>query len=178
MRTLRHRLATDTRYTLLGLPMAVLHFAVVVVGISAGLGTAVVFVGLPILAATAAAARNLADFERVALPGVLGRPVARPAYRPAPAWAGWFRRTMNPLAGGQAVLDLLYGIIAFPISLAAAVVSAVWWAGALAGLTFPSTAGSSPPSPAWTGACPSCSAWAAATRCSSSSTPRSACCSR
>ncbi|MEV0997875.1 sensor domain-containing protein [Nonomuraea sp. NPDC050202] len=137
MTTLRHRLATDTRYTLLGLPMAVLHFAVVVAGISAGLGTAVVFVGLPILAATAAAARNLADFERVALPGVLGRPVARPPYRPAPAWAGWFRRTMNPLAGGQALLDLLYGILAFPISLAASVVAAVWWIGTLAGLTFP-----------------------------------------
>ncbi|MFB4272744.1 sensor domain-containing protein [Nonomuraea sp. GTA35] len=137
MTTLRHRLATDTRYTLLGLPMAVLHFAVVVAGISAGLGTAVVFVGLPILAATAAAARNLADFERFALPGVLGRPVARPPYRPAPAWAGWFRRTMNPLAGGQAVLDLLYGILAFPISLAASVVAAVWWIGTLAGLTFP-----------------------------------------
>ncbi|MFC7099149.1 sensor domain-containing protein [Nonomuraea rubra] len=178
MTTLRHRLATDTRYTLLGLPMAVVHFAVVVVGISAGLGTAVVFIGLPILAATAAAARNLADFERVALPGVLGRPVARPPYRPAPAWAGRLRRTMNPLTSGQAAIDLLYGILAFPVSLAASVVVAVWWAGTLAGLTFPCTAGSSPPSPAWTTACPSCSGWEAATRCSSSSTPRSACCSR
>ncbi|GAA2850613.1 sensor domain-containing protein [Nonomuraea rubra] len=137
MTTLRHRLATDTRYTLLGLPMAVVHFAVVVVGISAGLGTAVVFIGLPILAATAAAARNLADFERVALPGVLGRPVARPPYRPAPAWAGRLRRTMNPLTSGQAAIDLLYGILAFPVSLAASVVVAVWWAGTLAGLTFP-----------------------------------------
>ncbi|GAA2211958.1 hypothetical protein GCM10009850_074190 [Nonomuraea monospora] len=132
-----HRLATDTRYTLLGLPAALLHFAVVVAGVSAGLGTAVVFIGLPILAATAAAARNLADFERVALPGVLGRDVARPPYPAAPAWAGWFRRTMNPLANGQAALDLLYGVIAFPISLAASVVAAVWWTGALAGLTFP-----------------------------------------
>jgi hypothetical protein len=44
---------------------------------------------------------------------------------------------MNPLAGGQAVLDLLYGILAFPISLAASVVAAVWWIGTLAGLTFP-----------------------------------------
>ncbi|TYB63968.1 hypothetical protein FXF51_23250 [Nonomuraea sp. PA05] len=135
--SLWHRLATDTRYTLLGLPAALLHFAVVVAGVSAGLGAAVVFIGLPILAATAAAARNLADFERVALPGVLGRPVARPPYPPAPAWAGWFRRTMNPLANGQAALDLLYGVIAFPISLAASVVAAVWWTGALAGLTFP-----------------------------------------
>ncbi|WP_052422899.1 sensor domain-containing protein [Nonomuraea candida] len=137
MTTLRHRLATDTRYTLLGLPTAVAHFSVVVTGVAAGLGGAVAFVGLPILAGTAAAARNLADFERVAIPEVIRRPVARPSYPPAPYGAGWFRRMMNPLTAGQAVLDLLYGIIAFPISLAAFVVTAVWWAGTIAGLTFP-----------------------------------------
>ncbi|MGW4799296.1 sensor domain-containing protein [Nonomuraea sp. NPDC004297] len=137
MTTLRHRLATDTRYTLLGLPMAVVYFAVVVTGVAAGLGTAVVFIGLPVLAATAAVARNLADFERAALPEVLGRPVARPPYPAAPSRAGRLRRMLNPLAGGQAVVDLLYGVIAFPISLAASVVAAVWWTGTLAGLTFP-----------------------------------------
>ncbi|MFB4275958.1 MULTISPECIES: sensor domain-containing protein [unclassified Nonomuraea] len=137
MRTLRRRLATDTRYTLLGLPTAVAHFTVVVAGVSAGLGSAVAFVGLPILAGTALMARNLADFERVALPDVLDRPVARPHYGTTPAGAGWFRRVMNPLTSGQAWLDLLHGIVAFPIALAAAVVTAVWWAGAIAGLTFP-----------------------------------------
>ncbi|MGR6917068.1 sensor domain-containing protein [[Actinomadura] parvosata] len=137
MTTLRHRLATDTRYTLLGLPAAVVSFAVVVVGISAGLGTAIVFAGLPVLAATAAMARHLADLERVALPGVLGRPVARPPYRPAPARAGRLRRTLNPLASGQAVMDLLYAIVGFPIALLASILTAVWWAGTIAGLTFP-----------------------------------------
>ncbi|MEV4111445.1 sensor domain-containing protein [Nonomuraea sp. NPDC049695] len=137
MRALQRRLATDTRYTLLGLPLAVASFAVTVVGVSAGLGSAVAFVGLPVLAATAAASRHLADLERVALPGVLGHPVARPPYAPAPEGAGWFRRAMNPLTSGQAWMDLLYGIIAFPFSLVAFVLTTVWWAGALAGLTFP-----------------------------------------
>lgn len=137
MRTLRRRLATDTRYTLLGLPMAVAHFVIAVAGVAAGLGSAVAFVGLLILAGAAAMARNLADFERVSLREVLGRPVARPHYRPAPHGAGWLRRVMNPLANGQAWLDLLYGIVAFPISLATAVVTAVWWTGTIAGLTFP-----------------------------------------
>ncbi|MEV0388375.1 sensor domain-containing protein [Nonomuraea sp. NPDC050643] len=137
MTTLRHRLATDSRYLLLGLPMAVVSFSISVAGLSAGLGAAVAFVGLPILAGAAAAARNLADFERVALPGVLGQRVARPPYPPAPAGAGWFRRMMNPLATAQGWLDLLYGIIAFPISLAAGVIALVWWAGTIAGLTFP-----------------------------------------
>ncbi|MEU8360602.1 sensor domain-containing protein [Nonomuraea sp. NPDC048882] len=137
MTSLRRRLATDTRYALLGLPVAVLHFAVAVAGIAAGVGGAVAFVGLPILAGAAAMARGLSDVERVALPEVLGRSVARPSYTAVPAGAGWFRRLMNPLASGQSWLDLLYGIIAFPFSLAAAVVTMVWWAGTIAGLTFP-----------------------------------------
>ncbi|MFI7614274.1 sensor domain-containing protein [Nonomuraea terrae] len=137
MRTLQRRLTTDTRYILLGLPAAVIGFTGVVAGVSAGVGTAVVFAGLPILAGTAAMARNLADVERVALPGVLGHPVDRPPYRPAPAGASWFRRVMNPLTSGQAWLDLLHGIVALPIALAAAVVTLVWWAGAIAGLLFP-----------------------------------------
>src|SRR5690242_535098 len=114
MTTLQRRLATDTRYTLLGLPLSLASFGVTVVGVSAGLGGAVAFVGLPVLAATAAASRHLADLERVALPGVLGHPVARPPYTSAPEGAGWLRRTMNPLASGQAWMDLLHGIIAFP----------------------------------------------------------------
>ncbi|MFI7420924.1 sensor domain-containing protein [Nonomuraea sp. NPDC049684] len=137
MTTLRHRVATDTRYVLLGLPAAAASFTLAVAGVSAGLGTAVVFAGLPVLAATAAMARHFADLERAALPGVLGHPIARPRYAQTPAGAGSFRRMMNPLASGQAAMDLLHAIIAFPVSLAAAVVSAVWWAGAVLGLTFP-----------------------------------------
>ncbi|MFC4111014.1 sensor domain-containing protein [Nonomuraea zeae] len=131
------RLATDTRYVLIGFPAAVVMFATVVTGVAAGLGSAVAFVGLPILAATAALARNLADIERVMLPGVLGHPVARPQYAAAPEGAGALRRLLNPLTSGQAAADLLYGIIAFPFAIASFVLVTVWWAGAIAGLTFP-----------------------------------------
>ncbi|MGW0810693.1 sensor domain-containing protein [Nonomuraea sp. NPDC002799] len=137
MRSLQRRLFTDTRYVLLGFPAAVILFAAVVGGVAAGLGSAVAFVGLPILAATAALARNLADIERVMLPGVLGYPVGHPGYTRAPAGASWFRRVMNPLTSGQAVMDLLHGIIAFPFAVASFVLVTVWWAGAVAGLTFP-----------------------------------------
>ncbi|KAB8193275.1 hypothetical protein FH608_023615 [Nonomuraea phyllanthi] len=137
MRTLQRRLSTDTRYTLLGLPAAVASFTVTVAGVSAGLGSAVVFVGLPVLAATAAASRHLADLERVALPGVLGQPVARPEYPAAPASAGLVRRMLNPMTAGQAWMDLLYGIVGFPFALVSFILTAVWWTGAVAGLTFP-----------------------------------------
>jgi Putative sensor len=137
MTTLQHRLITDTRYVLLGLPMAVMSFVIVVAGISVGLGAAVAFAGLPVLAAAATLARNFADTERLALPGVLGHRIPRPRYTPAPVGAGWFRRLMNPLLNGQACLDLLYGIVAFPFALVSFILTVVWWAGAVAGLTFP-----------------------------------------
>ena len=73
-------------------------------------------VGVPVLATTLLVARGFADVERRWLPEVLGRPVARPRYRPAPESAGWFRRMVNPLTNGQSWLDLLYGIVAFPFS--------------------------------------------------------------
>jgi hypothetical protein len=137
MTTLQQRIATDSRYLLASFPVTLVTFPLVVAGVSAGLGAAVVFVGLPVLAATAALARNVADAERAELPGVLGRPVGRPRYREAPEWAGWFRRMMNPLLSGQAAWDVLHAIAAFPLAIAGFVVAAVWWTGTIAGLTFP-----------------------------------------
>ncbi|MEU6999752.1 sensor domain-containing protein [Nonomuraea sp. NPDC046570] len=137
MTTFPRRIATDTRYALMGFPASVASFALTITGVAAGLGSAVAFVGLPVLAGTAAMSRGFADVERAALPGVLGHPVARPHYNQAPAQASWFRRTMNPLTSAQAWLDLLHPIIAFPFALIAFVFSVVWWAGAIAGLTFP-----------------------------------------
>ncbi|MFC4056811.1 sensor histidine kinase [Planomonospora corallina] len=137
MRSLLRRIGTDTRYLLLGLPLSVIAFSLMVAGFSAGVGTVVVWVGVPILAATLMAARGFADLERRMLPEVLGRPVARPRYRPAPQGAGWFRRMVNPLVSGQSWLDLLHGILNLPIALVTFCVTATWWAGTIAGLTAP-----------------------------------------
>ncbi|MBB2914780.1 hypothetical protein FHS43_006092, partial [Streptosporangium becharense] len=104
MRSLVHRLGADTRYLLLGFPLAVIAFALTVVGFAAGIGTVVVWVGVPVLAMTLMLARGFADVERRMLTEVLDRPVARPRYRPAPEGAGWFRRMANPLTNGQSWL--------------------------------------------------------------------------
>lgn len=137
MTTLRQRIAADTRYNLVGLPTAVASFSLTIAGVSAGVGSAVAFVGLPILGATGAMARNFADHERAALAEVIDVDLERPHYVSAPAGAGWFRRVMTPLASGQAWLDLLHAIITFPLSIISFVLTVVWWAGAIAGLTFP-----------------------------------------
>ncbi|WP_248963403.1 sensor histidine kinase [Sphaerisporangium perillae] len=137
MRTLLKRLGSDTRYTLLGLPLAILSFSLLVAGLSAGLGTLVVWVGLPILTVTLLAARGFADVERRWLPEILGRPVARPRYKKAPESAGWARRLVQPLVNGQSWLDLMHGIVVFPIAIVTFVVTVTWWAVTVAGLLYP-----------------------------------------
>ncbi|MBG0831185.1 sensor domain-containing protein [Planomonospora sp. ID67723] len=137
MRSLLRRVGIDTRYLLLGFPLAVVAFVLMVAGFSAGIGTVVVWIGVPILALTLLLARGFADLERRMLPEVLGRPVARPRYRRAPESAGWFRRMVNPLTSGQSWLDLIYGIVNFPVAVVTFCFTVTWWAGTILGLTAP-----------------------------------------
>jgi signal transduction histidine kinase len=44
---------------------------------------------------------------------------------------------VNPLTSGQSWLDLLYGIVAFPISIVTFVFTVTWWAGTILGLATP-----------------------------------------
>ncbi|GGS72277.1 sensor histidine kinase [Nonomuraea spiralis] len=137
MRSLMRRVLLDTRYTLVGFPTAVIGFVLMIAGFAAGVGTAVVWIGVPLLAGTLLVARGFADAERGWLSDVLKRPPVRPRYRPAPEGAGRFRRIVNPLTNGQSWLDLLHGILNFPFAILAFVLTVVFWAIPIAGLTYP-----------------------------------------
>ncbi|MBB5784235.1 sensor histidine kinase [Nonomuraea jabiensis] len=131
------RVLLDTRYTLVGFPTAVIGFVIMLAGFAAGLGTAIVWLGVPLLAGTLMAARGFADAERGWLADVLDRPPVRPRYKPAPPGAGRFRRIVNPLTSGQSWLDLLHGIINLPFAILSFVLTVVFWALPLVGLTYP-----------------------------------------
>ncbi|TMR08568.1 sensor histidine kinase [Nonomuraea turkmeniaca] len=137
MRSLMRRVLLDTRYTLVGFPTAVICFVLMIAGFSAGVGTAVVWIGVPLLAGTLLVARGFADAERGWLSDVLKRPPVRPRYKPAPPGAGRFRRLVNPMTSGQSWLDLLHGILNFPFAILSFVLTVVFWAIPLAGLTWP-----------------------------------------
>ncbi|MFC4117577.1 sensor histidine kinase [Nonomuraea zeae] len=137
MRSLMRRVLLDTRYTLVGFPTAVIGFVIMITGFAAGLGTAVVWVGLPLLTGTLMVARGFADAERGWLSDVLKRPPVRPRYKPAPAGAGRIRRLVNPMTSGQSWLDLLHGILVFPFAVLSFVLTVVFWALPVAGLTYP-----------------------------------------
>ncbi|MFI6480422.1 sensor histidine kinase [Nonomuraea sp. NPDC050663] len=137
MRSRMRRVLLDSRYLVVGFPAAVLGFALLITGFAAGLGTAVVWIGVPILAGTLMLARGLADAERSWMADVLAKPPVRPRYKVAPAGAGAFRRLVNPMTSGQSWLDLLHGILLLPIAIIGFVLTVVAWAIPLTGLTYP-----------------------------------------
>ncbi|TQS31136.1 sensor histidine kinase [Microbispora sp. KK1-11] len=137
MRRILSRLGGDTVYILVGFPLAIITFCLTVAGLSAGTGLLVVWLGVPVLALTLLIARGMGDVERLRMRAVLGRDVPRPRYPTSPPGAGVFRKTVTPLAGGQPWLDVLHALLAFPVAIVAFCVTVVWWALALAGLTYP-----------------------------------------
>ncbi|GAA4556307.1 sensor histidine kinase [Planotetraspora kaengkrachanensis] len=137
MRRLLSRLAGDTAYLLVGFPLAVLAFLLVVTGLSVGSSLLVVWIGVPVLVLTALAARGMGEIERIRIRGVLGAEVPRPRYPQSPPGANWIRRTLTPLAGAQPWLDILHALVVFPVATATFCVIVAWWSAAIAGVTYP-----------------------------------------
>jgi hypothetical protein len=131
------QLGADSGYLLSSFPIALPAFVITVAGFAAGVGTAVVWIGVPILAATLFAMRGLAAAGRSQLAAVLGRPIAAPRYKTAPESASALRRYLTPLTDGQSWLNLLWGLVNFPLAVAGFVVALSWWAATLASLTYP-----------------------------------------
>src|SRR5215218_3797257 len=79
------QLGVDTGAVLVGFPLALAAFILVVTGLALGAGLLVVWVGLPLLTLTLLVARGLATVERLRIPAVLDRDLPSPAYRLATA---------------------------------------------------------------------------------------------
>jgi signal transduction histidine kinase len=134
---LLRRLRGDSAYLLLGFPLSLIAFCLLVTFLAAGVGTLVVWVGLPLLGLCLLIARGFADVHRAWLPGVLGRELARPRYGGPPEGAGPIRRLLHPLTNGQSWLDLLHGIVLFPVSVVTFSVCVTAWAATIGGLGYP-----------------------------------------
>ncbi len=130
------QLGHDSLYVLGGFPLGVAAFCVMVTGISAGAGLLITVTGIPVLVITLFAARGFAHLERARIRPVLHRRPVTVVYRQPPPDAGWWRRMFTPLADAQAWLDVLHGIVRFPVSTATFVIATTWWAVAAGGITY------------------------------------------
>lgn len=132
-RTMLSQLGADTGYSLLGLPLAVVSFSAILTGLSAGISTVLVVIGIPILAATVILARFFADIERLRIRPILHRPLVRPVYRSAPPGAPLWKRIITPLVQSQFWLDATHAIVVFPVAITTFTVVVSWWATAIGG---------------------------------------------
>lgn len=132
---LLRRLGLDTVYVLSAWPLGMAGLLVAVGGISVGISTVVIWVGLPILALTLTAAARLAQLERARLRAWQDRDVTSPIYlRPGPD-AGPLAQLLTPLRDPQPWLDAVWGVVGFVTSTVVFCVALAWWGAVFAGLT-------------------------------------------
>lgn len=121
------RLRRGMGYLLTGLPLGLVALVVAVAGFAAGVGTLVVWLGLPILVLTLRACRGLAGVERRSTEWATGRPLPPHHYRTptGSGLSGLFRALAEP----QSWRDLLHAVVAFPVRIATFAVAVSWTVG-------------------------------------------------
>lgn len=137
MKKMFKQLGADTAYLLSSFPIALPAFVIAVAGFALGVGTAVVWLGIPVLAVTLLAMRGLAAAGRTQLPAVLGRDIPRPRYKRAPVGASGMRRFLTAVADGQSWMNLLWAVVNFPIAVVGFVLALSWWCATVASLAYP-----------------------------------------
>ena len=121
-------------YVLIGFPLAIATFVLLVAGFAVGIGTLAITIGIVVLAGTLSAARGLARVERSRLDALLGIRTPRPAYRTPRG--GRLGRAVSAGADPRRWLDLLHGIVAFPVAVATFAIVVSWFAVAAGGLGY------------------------------------------
>jgi signal transduction histidine kinase len=124
-----------TLYLLLTFPLGLTWFIVLVVGVSTGVGMAVIGVGIVILVAMLWATRVMADVERVALRALVGVDIPR-NYRERQD-AGVIATIRLRLGDPQTWKDLVYLVAQFPLGIVWLVVVLTVWGLALGFLFAP-----------------------------------------
>ncbi|WP_232661954.1 sensor histidine kinase [Pseudonocardia sp. TRM90224] len=117
-----------------GLPLCIVAFVLAVVGFSVGVSTSVIWIGVPILVLALQAARGLATVERRGAEWATGRPLPPHHYR-EPKGTG-LGRLFSRLRDPQSWRDLLHAVVAFPVRLAAFIISVAWFVGGLGGALY------------------------------------------
>ncbi|SFJ84863.1 sensor domain-containing protein [Amycolatopsis sacchari] len=125
-------IAGSLLYLLLNLPLGIAGFVGVTTLAAVGLTTAVVWIGVPVLALLVLGSRAAAQFERARAHALLGTYVVSP-YRPLPG-TGWRLRWRTRVLDGATWRDMGYFVLLLPLGLAEFVPLVVTWAAGL-GLT-------------------------------------------
>ncbi|NSC22414.1 hypothetical protein FM076_14985 [Streptomyces albus subsp. chlorinus] len=128
------RFGREVGYLLSGLPLGIASFVLMIAGFALGASTLILYIGLPVLAATLSMARYLARVEADHIATVTGRPL-----RSGTSAAGQGGRRGGRWAtvrDPQAWRDLVHAVLAFPVRLVSFCFTLVWLVGGVGGLTY------------------------------------------
>jgi hypothetical protein len=106
--------ASNIAYLLLSFPLGVFYFVVLITGLSVGIGTVVVWLGIPILFATIAAIWGLAALERALTVHLLHIDMPAPQERYAES-RKMVERFGLKIRDGQTWKSLVYLLLKFPL---------------------------------------------------------------
>jgi Putative sensor len=109
-------------YLVMNLPIGIGSFVVVVVSMSVGVSTVIIWVGLAVLAVGLLVMRGLASLERLRVHAMLGTYVATP-YRPPQDKGRWLARVKDPATWK----DMAYLVLMLPIGIAEFTIVVVFW---------------------------------------------------
>ena len=123
-------------HLLAGLVIGTVSFAVVLTGLTAGIGLLAAFlIGVPVLLATLWLCWQFGRAERARFRLLLAVDIPAPA-PPAPRPSG-HRRIWWPLTSAAVWRSVVYALLRFPLGLAEALFIAFWWGAAVALLVLP-----------------------------------------
>ena len=123
----------DSAYLFLTFPIALTSFVLLVTGVSLALGLVVIWVGVPVGAATLGMAVGFEKLERARL-AARGTVLAPIVYAPVPGVG--LRAQLQRLADPKRWAAVLHGILALVVSTFTWSVLVTWWAGIAGGLTY------------------------------------------
>jgi signal transduction histidine kinase len=129
-----------TIHLLTDLPMGVLMFIPVIVGLSLSLGLLPLFLlGIPILLITMSVSTGLARLERARFAITLGEriPDPRPPRGSRPAGEAWLQRLHRRISAPHAWRAISYGLLLLPLSVLTFSLAITLWSGPIALLTLP-----------------------------------------
>lgn len=123
----------DSAYLFLSFPIAITSFVALITGISLAAGLVVIWVGIPVGAATLGMAVGFEKLERARLAG-RGTVLAPIVYAPVPGVG--FRAQLARLTDPKRWAAVLHGVLALVISTFTWSVLVTWWAGVAGGLSY------------------------------------------
>lgn len=126
-------------YEFCGFILAVVAFVLVIPFFFLGVGSTIIWIGLPILVFATLLARGFAYLERAMMRGMLRVDAPTPRRREPYDGAGWFSRMLTPLRDPQSWLNMAWVFVDFVLKVVTFVISTVWFVCSLVTIAGPVT---------------------------------------